>query len=70
MIYSFSFKFNLKKTKKRKALHYETLSSNYLIINRTIFFQKRFTPQQQPAPPQVWRLARGMESMKRSSCQP
>ena len=70
MIYSFSFKFNLKKTKKRKALHYETLSSNYLIINRTIFFQKRFTPLQQPAPQQVWRLARGMESMKRSSCQP
>lgn len=55
MIYSFSFKFNLKKTKKRKALHYETLSSNYLIINRTIFFQKRFTPQQQPEPQQVWR---------------
>ena len=25
----------------------------YIIINRTIFFQKRFTPQQQPAPQQV-----------------
>ncbi len=56
--------------KKRKALHHETLSSNYLIINRTIFFLKRFIPLQQPEPQQVWRLARGMESMKRSSCQP
>ena len=56
--------------KKRKALHHETLSSNYLIINRTIFFLKRFIPQQQPEPQQVWRLARGMESMKHSSCQP
>lgn len=58
MIYSFSFKFNLKKTKKRKALHYETLSSNYLIINRTIFFQKRFTPQQQPAPQQYYQYGK------------
>ena len=41
-----------------KALHYETLSSNYLIINRTIFFQKRFTPQQQPAPQQYYQYGK------------